>query len=282
VKTIPAPLLAHYALPSQAIAACITITRTDAVVMRFTGLDVALVVSGNTYLPAGLNLSGLSASAGLAVQNAELQVLPDDALGIVRSDLVTGRWDHADFVLFETNWTDPANGINTLMTGKLGQVRPGRGLYTVELRSLAQQLQQPVGIVTQKTCRYRLGDANCGVNLAPFTVTGAATSVAGNQVFTDSARAEAAEYFAEGVLTWTSGPNAGFAQKVKSFAAGVFTLSLPAPFTVAVGHAYSAVAGCQKRHLLDCKTKFSNLLNFGGEPDLPGVDALIRPAATSV
>lgn len=281
MKTIPAPLLAHYALPSQAIAACITITRTDAVVMRFTGLDVPLVVSGNTYLPAGLNVSGLASSAGLAVQNAELQILPDDALGIVRSDLVTGRWDNAGFVLFETNWTDPTNGVNTLMTGTLGQVRPGRGMYTVELRSLAQVLQQPLGIVTQKTCRYRLGDANCGVNLAPFTVTGAATSVASNQQFTDTGRAEAAEYFAEGVLTWTSGPNAGFAQKIKSFAAGVFTLSLPAPFAVVAGHAYSAVAGCQKRHLLDCKTKFSNLLNFGGEPDLPGVDALIRAPVTN-
>jgi uncharacterized phage protein (TIGR02218 family) len=281
-RTIPAGLLSHYALDTHTLATCITITRTDATVLRFTSLDVALVVSGNTYLPAGLNVSGLASAAGLGVNNAELQVLPDDALGIVRTDLITGKWDHAAFSIFEVNYLNAAAGINTLMAGTLGEVKPGRGLYTVELRSLAQALQQPVGFVTQKTCRYRLGDAQCTLNLAPFTVTGSVTTATSNQVFTDSTKAQAAEYFAEGQLTWTSGPNTGYTHKVKSFAAGVFTLSLPAPFTVSVGNAFSAIAGCQKRHITDCKTKFNNLLNFGGEPDLPGVDALIRAPVTSV
>lgn len=281
-RTIPAGLLSHYALESHTLAQCITITRTDAVVLRFTSLDVALVVSGNTYLPAGLNVSGLESTAGLAVNNAELQILPDDALGIVRTDLITGKWDHAAFSIFEVNYLSPASGINTLMTGTLGEVKPGRSQFTVELRSLAQALQQPVGFTTQKTCRYRLGDANCTLNLAPFTFTGSVTTATSNQVFTDSTKAQAAEYFAEGQLTWTSGPNSGYTHKIKSFAAGVFTLSLPAPFAVGVGNAFTAIAGCQKRHITDCKTKFNNLLNFGGEPDLPGTDALIRAPVTSV
>lgn len=281
-RTIPAGLLSHYATGQHTLAHCITITRTDAVVLRFTSLDTALVVSGNTYQPCGLSVSNLTSTASLSVNNAELTVLPDDTLGIVRADLLTGKWDHAAFSIFEVNWADPASGINTLMAGTLGEVKPGRSQFTVELRSLAQALQQPVGFVTQKTCRYRLGDANCTLNLAPFTVTGSVTTATSNQVFTDSTQAQAAEYFAEGQLTWTSGPNSGYTHKVKSFAAGVFTLSLPTPFTVGVGNAFTAIAGCQKRHLTDCKTKFNNLVNFGGEPDLPGADALIRAPETSV
>jgi uncharacterized phage protein (TIGR02218 family) len=282
VKSIPAGLLAHYAQGVQTIAACITITRTDAVVLRFTGLDVPLVVAGNTYVPCGLNVSGLTSNAALSVDNAELQVLPDPALGIVRADLITGLWDHAAFEIFEVNWASPADGVNILKAGTLGEVRPARGLYTVELRGLAQALQSPLGFLTQKTCRYRLGDANCTVNLVPFTVTGTVTSVANNQVFTDTGRSEAVEYFAEGELLWTGGANSGYRHKIKAFAADVFTLSLAAPFTVQVGDAYTAIAGCQKRLLEDCKTKFNNALNFGGEPDLPGIDALVRPAVTSV
>jgi uncharacterized phage protein (TIGR02218 family) len=282
-RTIPAGLLSHYALDTHTLATCITITRTDATVLRFTSLDVALVVSGNTYLPAGLNVSGLASAAGLGVNNAELQVLPDDALGIVRTDLITGKWDHAAFSIFEVNYLNAAGGINTLMAGTLGEVKPGRGLYTVELRSLAQALQQPVGFVTQKTCRYRVGDAaTCKQDMTAFTHTGSVTTATSRQVFTDSTKAQAAEYFAEGELTWTSGPNSGYRQKIKGFAAGVFTLSLPAPFTTAVGNAFTAKAGCQKRLLEDCKTKFNNVLNFGGEPHLPGVDALIKPPVTSV
>lgn len=281
-KTIPSGLLAHYALQATTLAHCIVITRTDAVVLRFTSLDVALTVDGNVYTPCGLAVSGLAATATLAVNNAELQILPDPALGITRADLITGLWDFAAFQIFAVDWATPGNGIDVLMTGKLGEVRPGRGGYSVELRSLAQALQQPVGFLTQKTCRARLGDSRCTLDLAPFTVTGTITAVASNQQFTDSARTEAAEWFAEGSLTWTGGNNAGYRHKIKAFASDVFTLSLPAPFTVQVGDTYSAIAGCQKRHLTDCKTKFSNLLNFWAEPDLPGVDALVRPVITDV
>lgn len=286
-KSIPAPLLSHYAAAGQTIAQCITITRTDATVLRFTSLDVALVVAGDTYLPAGLNVSGLTTSAGLAVSNAELQILPDAALGIVRADLLTGKWDHASFVLFEANRVTPSDGVNTLMTGTLGEVRPARGIYTVELRSLAQVLQNPVGASTSRTCWYRLGSTAlpaglCNLALGPFTVTGTLTSAASRQVFTDTARTEADDYFGEGLLTWTGGANAGYSEKIKTYAADTFTLVRPAPFAVVAGDTYTAIAGCRKRADEDCKTKFANLLNFGGEPHLPGVDAMLRAPETSV
>lgn len=287
MKTLPAGLLSHYAQQSTTVAQCIVITRTDAVVLRFTSLDVALTVSGNVYTPCGLNVSGLTMSAGLAVNNAELQILPDPALGITRADLITGKWDHAAFQLFETDSSNPGNGINILMSGNLGEVKPARGLFTVELRSLAQVLQNPVGATTSKTCRYRLGSTAlpaglCKLALGPFTKTGTLTSAASRQVFTDTARTEADDYFGEGLLTWTGGANAGYSEKIKTYAADTFTLVRPAPFAVVAGDTYSAIAGCRKRAIEDCKTKFNNLLNFGGEPDLPGVDALLRSPETSV
>jgi uncharacterized phage protein (TIGR02218 family) len=286
-KTIPAGLLTHYAQSSQTLAQCITITRLDAVVLRYTSLDVPLVVSGNTYQAAGLNVSGLATSTGLAVGNAELQILPDDALGIVRSELITGKWDHAAFTLFEVDWATPANGINTLMVGTLGEVRPARGLYTVELRSLAQVLQNPVGASTSKTCRYRLGSTAlpaglCTLALGPFTVTGTLTSAASRQVFTDTARTEADDYFGDGLLTWTGGANSGYSEKIKTYAADTFTLVRPAPFAVVAGDTYTAIAGCRKRLPEDCAGKFNNVLNFGGEAHLPGVDAMLRAPVTSV
>jgi uncharacterized phage protein (TIGR02218 family) len=161
------------------------------------------------------------------------------------------------------------------MTGTVGEVRLHRGYITAELRGLQQYLQQPIGSVSSKTCRARLGDAMCTKNLSSFTFTGSVTTATSAQVFTDSTKAQAADYFAEGLLTWTSGPSNGLVVKVKSFAAGVFTLSLPMLSTVSVGHTFSVVAGCQKR-LTDCSTKFSNVLNFQGEPHLPGIDEVTK------
>lgn len=273
MRTIPAPLLAHYAQPTTTLAWALKITRRDAQVFGWTGHDRDVVLDSVTYLSGpGLDVSSLVSSAGFAVDNAEITLLPDDAV-ITRADILAGRWDNAAFQLVRYNWATPSDGVDIVKRGTLGELRPARGAYVAEPRGLRQSLQQPVGPVSTKTCRARLGDAMCGINLASHTVTGTLTHVTSGQVFRDSARAEAADHFGEGVLTFTSGANAGLAQKVKLHAAdGTFTISLPMIFPVLVGDGYSVHAGCRKRVDEDCATKFANVLNFQGEPHRPTVD----------
>lgn len=273
-KTLPAGLLSHYA-GDTTVCQIVKVTRTDSEVAGFTSWDHPVEVDGVTYEP-GFDPSALSSTDTLAVDNLELTVLADDD-DQLREDLLAGRWDGAFFEISEINAESPSDGVNTLKRGWLGEVRFERGRFVVEFRSLAQLLQQPQGIATTKTCRARLGDAACGVDLGPWTVTSTITAVASTREITDNTRAEAEDYFAEGVLTFTDGLNAGISRKVRSFASGIFTLSLPFPFTVEAGDAYTAVAGCRKRRE-DCRDKFANILNFQGEPHLPGVDALARPA----
>ena len=280
MKTIPAPLLAHYALPATSLAYGLKLTRTDATVYGFTSSDVDTDQTGDGVLyrsAPGLDVSSLVSSAGFAVDNAEITVLTDDTL-ITRPDVLAGRWDGAAFTLFEYNARAPSQGVNVLKRGHLGNLQPRRGAYVAELRGLRQALQQTVGIVVQPTCRYRLGDARCTKALGAFTVTGTLTAVTNQYVFTDTARTEADDWFAEGLLTWTGGNNAGLQVKMRaSTSAGLLTASLPMIGTVQVGDTYSLVAGCRKRLLEDCQAKFDNVLNFGGEPHLPGQDALSAP-----
>lgn len=283
MKTFDAGLAAHYALATTTLARCIEITRADGAVYRYTDAQRDLPVGADTYLAGpGLVVGDIASAAGLAVDNLELTITPDDA-AITRADILAGFWDGAAFSIFETNYLDTAGGINILRTGTFGEIRLERSRFVVELRGLAQALQQPVGDVTSKTCRYRLGDDRCTVDLAPFTHTGTVTSVTSAQVFTASALGQAADYYVEGTITFTSGLNDGITRKVRAFSSGKqFTTSLPFPYAVAVSDTFSAVAGCQKRHAEDCETKFSNILNFGGEPHIPGIDALTAPPEVDV
>lgn len=277
-STIPINVAAHYALGTHTLAWAFKVTRTDGQVFAFTGAVRDVRLGGVLHESApGLDVSTLALAAGLAVDNLELVTL-DDGSTFTRRDVLAGVWRNAAFTISRYNHAAPADGQDVRLAGTVGNVTLQRGHVVAELRGLQQYLQQPVGNVSSKTCRARLGDSLCGVNLATYTVTGTLTGATSSQVFTDSARAEAADYFAEGVFTFTSGDNAGLSQKVKTHATGgVFTVSLPFLSPVQPGDTYTVHAGCRKRLAEDCVAKFSNVLNFQGEPHLPGIDQLTSP-----
>lgn len=281
-KAIPAGLLSNYQSDSPTVAWAIKITRTDDEVYGWTSADRDATIDAVIYESApGLSVASFASSAGLAVDNSELTVLADDTI-ITRADIIAGRWNNAAYLLFKYDWTDVSAGEEVISAGFLGELHPRSGAYVAELRALQQYLQQPVGAASTKTCRARLGDAMCMVDLGGWTETGTITGVTSKQVFTDSSRAEADDYFGEGILTWTAGLNTGLSQKVKTYASGTFTLSLPMIFDVQIGDTYSVIAGCRKRLDEDCATKFSNELNFQGEPHRPTVDELTSSPEVNV
>jgi uncharacterized phage protein (TIGR02218 family) len=275
VKSVSANLASHLAGEVTTLATCWKVTRTDGVIFGFTDHVANLIVSAQLYQAAtGYTPSAVVSSADLAVDNLEVTGVLDAAT-ITEADLLAGVWDYALVEIFRVNYNAVADGVLWLRKGRLGQVKVNRASFAAELRGLAQALQQTIGEVYTASCRADLGDARCGVNLATYTVTGSATGVTSNAVFGDSSRTEATGYFDGGKLTWTSGPNNGKSMEVKSWngATKTFTLALPMVGTVASGNAYSVYPGCKKRLVTDCKTKFSNVVNFRGEPYVPGEEA---------
>lgn len=277
MKSVPSNLLSEFQSGCTASCYCLQITRADGEIFRFTSLDKDLTVSGNTY-EAGLNVTSIAQAAGLAVNNLEVTILYNGTFQ--RVDFLAGRWDNARWYLFETNWKSTSDGQLVIGYYVTGEVRPGETSVTIEIRGLSQFLQQPIGFVTSKTCRARFADYPtpvngnlCRISPSSYLTSGSITSVTSQYVARDSARGEDADWFTEGYLEFTSGDNAGLAQKVKDYDAnGTFTFSLPFPFAIQAGDTYQAIAGCRKRRNLDCRTKFDNILNFQGEPDLPGPD----------
>ena len=153
------------------------------------------------------------------------------------------------------------------------------GQFVAEMRGLTSQLQQVIGNVYTSSCRAALGDAKCGINLSALTVTGAVTAIETAYAFTDSTKTQANDYFADGVVHFTSGANYGLSMEVRDFTAGRFGLFLPMPYGIALGDTFTVSAGCDKQ-FDTCVSKFHNAVNFRGEPDVPGTDKLLETAAT--
>lgn len=275
MKSIGANLLAHMAGELTTLATLWKITRTDGAVFGFTDHDANIAYDGVAYeASSGYTASAIRTSADLAVDNMEAEGMLSSET-IADADLIAGLWDHAAFIIMRVNYADLTMGHEIMRAGTIGNVSTGRQHFTAELRGMMQPLQQSVGRVYTPACDAALGDARCGIALGSYTVTGSVTTATSGRVFTDTARTETDDYFAGGLITWTSGDNDTYQMEVKSStSAGVITLQQTMPNGTTIGDTYSLSAGCDKL-LATCRDKFNNVVNFRGFPHVPGPDKVI-------
>ena len=281
MKNISPALKLHLEGGSTTLARCWKCIRKDGRVFGFTSTDVDIVFEGVTYEAAtGFTPSAIQSKADLSVANLEVQGQLDSD-SITDDDIRAGLWDSCEIEVFDVNYRDLTMGKMNQAKGKTGEIRYGSNGFVTELRGLAQQMQQPIGELYSPTCRADFGDARCKFDLTAVTITGIVTDVSDSRVFIDSSRTEPNDYFNHGKFTFTSGLNAGLSMEIKSFVSDAFELYLDMPYEISIGDAYIAYPGCQKRFEEDCRDRWHNVINFRGEPHVPGNDALAQVGGTT-
>ena len=285
MKTLSGPTLAHLQGETTTFALFWKITRKDAVVQGFTSCSTDIVwgPEGITYKAAsGVIPSNVQAGVGKGVDNMQVIGLINST-DISEANLINGVYDDARVEVFLWNYADTSQDRIMLVKGFIGEVKLGRKQFEAEVRSLLQRAQQNIGKACSPLCRVKvLGDAECTKNLASFTFTNqtVASVVSRSQFRTASAGVvgKPAYYFAYGILTWTTGANTGKSVEVRNHDTGspcLITLSEVMPNAIAGGDQFTIVAGCDRTHTT-CRDKFSNILNFRGEPYIPGQDFVLK------
>lgn len=276
MKGLTAGMQTHMSGSPTTYAMCWKITpRAPGTIVGFTEHLEDIVFEGLTYSArSGFSPSALRNTNDLAVDNFDVTFMLEFD-GTAEAELIGGYYDYAKVEVFLVNYANLSLGKIQLARGTLGEITIGRGQAKTEVRGLAQELQQDVLELTSPTCRADLGDARCKVNLAAFTVSGTITAATSSKIFADSSRGEGGGYFNGGLLTWTSGENAQLKMEVKSFNATQFELHHAMPYPVQIGDTYQVYRGCDKA-LSTCKNVFNNVVNFRGEPHLPGIDQVVQ------
>ena len=207
----------------------------------------------------------------------------DSTDSATRAEIESGKWDNANVYEFATDWANPVEDEEEINLYTLGKVTDSDGRFQVQLMGLKDKLSQKTGRVHTANCLWTFADehldtgiiatdkSRCKLNAASFTVTGTITGVTSSQVFQDNTRAEADDYFGNGEIVFTSGPNAGLARRnIRAYAVdGTINTNAPFYFTPEVGDTYTMIAGCRKRGKEDCTDKFSNRKRFGGFSYVP-------------
>lgn len=302
MKTIPAQLLTHKAQSSTTLTDLLLVgPLPDATYRGFTLLDIDVPYNdGNgsvTYKArTGFDMSALVSTADLGVDNAEATTLAPlvtyETEGFTQAQIDSGALDKTPFVIYRVNYKDLTTGRHEIVAGgTIGEMRSKHGQVTVlELRSLSQQLKQSIVELDSLTCRAIFGSQPlgtgggvveqrfpCGFDIAAEWVAGEVTSVSGSEPdleFTDTALAQAANYFAPGVVEMLTGANAGQTREIESFGSGIITMLFPFVNAVEVGDTFRIRRDCSKRKSghNSCKDTFwltDWSLHFRGEPAIP-------------
>lgn len=292
-RTIPPALQSHLEGDGLTLATCVRLARRDGTVLGFTTSAEPLTIQGLTYeAVGGIDSTAMKQSVGGGVDNLDITGLlrTTNLLSsprITESDLRAGRYDAADVLVFLVNFLDVSAGKIVLLRGNLGEIRLRDGAYSAEVRSLTQRCSQQIGDVTSATCRVkRLGDGQCGVNLAGFTVAGSVSAVVaapapGSPSALQFAGVGADDgFFTYGLVKFTSGSNAGIEREIKSHtllsgSVAQIVLQEAFPLPVVAGDAALLTAGCDRTFGI-CGSKFANTLRFRGEPHLPGSSQYVK------
>lgn len=286
-RSMSSDLKSHLGGESLCLAQCAKIVRRDGVILGFTTWDADIVYDGVTYERfSALSPSNLKAHSDVTVDNLEIMgVLSSDS--ILESDVLANRYDGAVFTLFRINPRDTSMGIVVDQFGTIGEIRLQEGQYVAELLSIEKRLTQHPRRLTGPLCRVtELGNAECMVDLTGFTHSYSVLTVLSNLEFVIGPNTNW-DAFIYGTAHFGSGANAGFTREVKTSAQYLsttnqrITLAEPFPFAVSVGDSVTLVEGCN-RTAFQCRTKFSNMRNFRGEPFIPLTDRMRQGGGNNV
>lgn len=287
MKSIHATAQARLDSPTPRFSTAWIIKLQNGTILRFTSHDEDVTFSGQsattpngisvdgTYIAAvGYRTGSLQQGNDGSVDNMEVRAILNLS-GITQRDLQGGLYNDAEVYLFGFFWDDLTIPIVKLPRGHFGEFTVRRGESVIEFRELQSLLHQRIGRTVKPSCDADLGDARCRFDLSSLTVSGTVSSSTDRTHFSGSVSG-AADYYRFGVVTWTSGANAGLEMEVKAQSGGSITLYEAMPYRVEAGDGYTISPGCDKLDTT-CIDKFDNILNFQGSPHVPGVDAQLNP-----
>jgi uncharacterized phage protein (TIGR02218 family) len=296
MKTVSAALAAHMAQDSTNLAMLWKVIRTDGTVLGFTNHDTEIVFTDSddtasipktvTYLPLqGMTPSATETTSDMSVSNQEsLGFL--DSESITEVDLFAGKYDYATIEIRIVNYADLTMGALLWKNATMGEIKTQNGKFTAELRGLEFYMNTNIGETYGPTCRADLGDSRCTIDLSLWiqggsvdTVTDLRTFVPNNGLLmvgsatpTDPAPAD---WFVNGVITWLTGANAGYTMECTSWDGTTIGMFENLPYIITPVDTFTIEPGCDFSTGPNGCGKFSNIDNFRGEPQIPGMDQIL-------
>ena len=121
-------------------------------------------------------------------------------------------------------------------------------------------------------CRAEFCDERCKLNKKDFSVEGQIIKLIDTNTFKWLAKIKEHSYYIGGKFLLTNGVHCGQEFTILESMGQNLKINLPLQVKLKVGDQFIITAGCDK-HLDTCRDKFSNVINFRGEPFIDDIAA---------
>jgi uncharacterized phage protein (TIGR02218 family) len=263
---------------------CWKFVRSDGTTMRITDHDANVTVAGDGTYRANVGFTASSvviSSTSFSSQQTEITMSLTEG-GMREEDIQAHLWSGAVATQYVVDWANPTSAM-PMFAGKFGRITINdKGVAVIEVLGKGNERHNVATEIYSMTCRNSLGDHKCLINIENFRCTFTVTAIIDATTYTlSTVNGQPDGYFSFGQLVWDTGENAGAVSEVQSSLkddkqVGVF---FPPPATVAVGDTGHMYPGCDLL-VQTCRDKFSNVLNFNGEPFNVQPRIISAPAST--
>lgn len=238
-----------------------------AAVFRYTSGDADVILNGYKWTAVPISDDGVKLT-GEAVTDSIVITAPNTIapaqmfIGTPPSQAVMVGIYH-----YHEGDTEAVLGyVGELM--QVGQPQPGTATFTCDAISASMQ-RDGLRLGWQRTCPYALYDTlTCKVDKAAHALETKVFEIVGNNVVLQDANSLPDGTLAGGFIEWEHPVRGTEFRGIETHVGNTVGM-----FGLADGLYYGldvkAYPGCDRR-VATCTTKFNNLVNYGGVPDMPG------------
>lgn len=266
-------------------------------IFRWTEYPQDLVLfDRETYSPAqGGDTSARDAIATLEASNKEFKgfAVLDTGDGLTQTELRNGALVGAYLDEYLVDWRTPWLAPIQFNRYFIKSATFDNGLWRLDCQGLNYIYEDNVGEYWGPLCRSEVFDSGVNKCNAPTSghvygcfTTYVAPGDTGRYQFSCTAPGDSAvDYWGnDGKIYFIGGQLDGRAANIKTWnfvGAGIADVVLQQrlPYDLPINQSMTIYPGCDKT-IGTCQTKFNNVVNFQGEPYIPGADAGVRGVST--
>ena len=266
MRNISTSLSSHLASSLTTLATCFKITLSNGQQMGFTSCDTDLHIGGLVYqADAGCTPSAIVSQQNLAADNLEIKGMISSDL-ITEEDLLSGKYDQAEILVFLVNYQDLSAGELILHRGWLAEITLQGAAFCAEIRGISDKTNNCITKLYSEGCRASFGDNCCSLDLAKYQHKAVIAEIISDRQLRLSE--SPIGFFNYGQLKYTNGVLA-----IKHCHQTQVTLLQSQTHLLHLGEQVLLTAGCDKKFTTCCEI-YHNAINFRGETHLPGMNQL--------